>query len=141
MTVGRDHQWPCADCGQVKGEPCPETVSRPKRCPWRQRLTDKAPQITGAELIVAERRRQIDGEGWSATHDDDEHDDGGLLGAAFCYVDQVLRNKDTDALPGRSWPWNSSWWKPSADPVRNLVKAGALIAAEIDRLQRTEPSA
>ena len=28
------------------------------------------------------------------------------------------------------------WWKPSIDPVRNLAKAGALIAAEIDRLQR-----
>lgn len=40
--------------------------------------------------------------------------------------------------PDRSsdWPWHSSWWKPSDDPIRNLVKAGALIAAEIDRLQR-----
>lgn len=35
-----------------------------------------------------------------------------------------------------AWPWDASWWKPSADPIRNLVKAGALIAAEIDRLQR-----
>lgn len=34
------------------------------------------------------------------------------------------------------WPWDVSWWKPSADPERNLVKAGALIAAEIDRLHR-----
>jgi hypothetical protein len=33
------------------------------------------------------------------------------------------------------WPWEKSWWKPSADPIRNLVKAGALIAAEIDRLR------
>ena len=47
--------------------------------------------------------------------------------------------------PRFDWPssWNTSWWKPSADPIRNLVKAGALIAAEIDRLQRqsqqTEP--
>ncbi len=39
---------------------------------------------------------------------------------------------------GHQWPedWEAEAWKPSADPVRNLVKAGALIAAEIDRLQR-----
>jgi hypothetical protein len=38
----------------------------------------------------------------------------------------------------RPWPpsWSYNWWKPSDDPIRNLVKAGALIAAEIDRLQR-----
>ena len=34
------------------------------------------------------------------------------------------------------WPWNITWWKPSTDPVRNLTKAGALIAAEIERIQR-----
>jgi hypothetical protein len=34
------------------------------------------------------------------------------------------------------WPWDQEWWKPSDDPIRNLAKAGALIAAEIDRLQR-----
>lgn len=33
------------------------------------------------------------------------------------------------------WPWDAKWWKPSDDPIKNLVKSGALIAAEIDRLQ------
>lgn len=33
------------------------------------------------------------------------------------------------------WPWDMKWWKPSKDPIKNLIKAGALIAAEIDRLQ------
>lgn len=33
------------------------------------------------------------------------------------------------------WPWSLNWWKPSSDPIKDLVKAGALIAAEIDRLQ------
>ena len=37
--------------------------------------------------------------------------------------------------PCWDWPWAKKWWKPSDDPVRNLVKAGALIAAEIDRLE------
>ncbi len=35
-----------------------------------------------------------------------------------------------------AWPWEMAWLKISEDPVRNLVKAGALIAAEIDRLLR-----
>jgi len=34
-----------------------------------------------------------------------------------------------------SWPWAQTAFKPSGDPVRNLEKAGALIAAEIDRTQ------
>jgi len=39
--------------------------------------------------------------------------------------------------PGKiEWPFSSEWWKPAQDPIRNLVKAGALIAAEIDHLQR-----
>ena len=38
--------------------------------------------------------------------------------------------------PNPQWPFEDAAWKPSHDPVKNLVKAGALIAAEIDRLQR-----
>jgi hypothetical protein len=39
------------------------------------------------------------------------------------------------------WPksWAEDWWKPMADDrVWQLTKAGALIAAEIDRLLRGE---
>ena len=36
-----------------------------------------------------------------------------------------------------TWPWDESWFKPTPDDrIRELVKAGALILAEIDRLQR-----
>jgi hypothetical protein len=36
------------------------------------------------------------------------------------------------------WPWEPEWDKRgSGDRMRDLVKAGALIAAEIDRLQRS----
>ena len=37
------------------------------------------------------------------------------------------------------WPWDDEWWNPSPDPITNLVKAGALIAAEIDRQERIDP--
>jgi hypothetical protein len=40
--------------------------------------------------------------------------------------------------PPDGWPFDPSWWKPSNDRKANLIKAGALIAAEIDRLQRLE---
>lgn len=80
--------------------------------------------MTGAERISAERQRQVVREGWTAQHDDREHSHGELTQAALCYL---TGNK-------AGWPWEMSWWKPSADRVRDLEKAGALIAAEIDRL-------
>ncbi|GAG33310.1 unnamed protein product, partial [marine sediment metagenome] len=38
------------------------------------------------------------------------------------------------------WPWDPSWWKPT-DERRNLEKAGALIVAELERLDRLEARA
>jgi hypothetical protein len=103
-----------------------------------------APKIStrGARLIAAERQRQISQEGWTPEHDD-EHDQGELAGAAVCYVLHALQQddpyfEDDEPWPIPQWPWAVSYWKPSDDPIRNLVKAGALIAAEIDRLQRAE---
>ena len=92
---------------------------------------------TGAELIYAERQRQIEKEGWTAERDDVVHADGGLAAAAVCYI----KHDGEWPFPLRSdrsplgWPWDSEWWKPK-DRISNLVRAGALIAAEIDRLQR-----
>lgn len=100
--------------------------------------------MTGAELIAAERARQLAAEGWTPEHDA-EHVGGEMVKAAQCYSQvSLLMNLGASvyraaasARYGR-WPWSMKWWKPSPDPIRNLVKAGALIAAEIDRLQRTE---
>lgn len=57
--------------------------------------------------------------------------------------DQV--DDEADSAAGRGapagWPWHPKWWKPTPDDrIRELAKAGALIAAEIDRLQRMERS-
>ena len=90
--------------------------------------------MTGVQLIVAERERQIDVEGWDAEHDDG-HSDGELQKAARCYLSRRAGGYFIDHAPS-SWPFGFDWWKPSDDPIRNLTKAGALIAAEIDRLQR-----
>lgn len=86
---------------------------------------------SGVARISIERQRQIFEEGWSAQHDW-AHDGGELAVAAACYA---LAHGDTESTGVPStWPFEASWWKPSDDPIRNLEKAGALIAAEIDRL-------
>jgi hypothetical protein len=98
------------------------------------------------ELIAAERVRQFREEGWTAEHDALEHSLGSLARAAMCYTCHPREGERlyvdvryADGRPPESWPWDPSWWKPSPDDrVRELVKAGALIAAEIDRLIAAE---
>lgn len=82
------------------------------------------PTSPGASMIAAERQRQIEVKGWTPEHDD-QHDDRELLCAAETYM-----FGDPDA-----WPWDEDSYKPK-DKVTDLVRAGALIAAEIDRLIR-----
>lgn len=84
----------------------------------------------GAELITAERQRQVDVEGWDANHDR-HHTENELVDAAVSYL---FADAYKDGEKPLDWPWEMKWWKPSPnDRVRELVKAGALIAAEIDR--------
>lgn len=89
--------------------------------------------MKGLELIQAERRRQIDAEGWSANHDDD-HEDRVLEAAAFSYFLSAQGFAPEDSPP-TSWPWEREWWKPSTK-VRDLTKAGALYLAAADRYHR-----
>lgn len=100
--------------------------------------------LDGISTITAERLRHFTTEGWTDAHDD-EHDcsELAMAAAAYCWAGQLAASMevDDDAEMKRwmpdYWPWSPDWWKPSADPVRNLAKAGGLIAAEIDRLQRS----
>jgi len=86
---------------------------------------------TGIELIAEERQRQIEVEGFTAEHDK-QYANEELVDAAYCYLTHP-DHRDYAPFP---WPWDKSWWKPSPENrIRELQKAGALIAAEIDRLQ------
>ena len=121
----------CEDCeGTGKGRVTGSWEGRP--------ITEACPNckgtgtMGGTELIAAERERQISDEGWTPEHDD-QHTEGQLAKAAACYAVQAAGG----AVTKYDWPWEGKWWKPG-DPVRGLVKAGALIAAEIDRLRRAE---
>ncbi|HGM6272965.1 TPA: hypothetical protein ACKSCR_003859 [Pseudomonas aeruginosa] len=87
--------------------------------------------------VLAERRRQVEAEGWTPEHDD-EHADGQMARAAACYAlaGSSAPNDGTAALlVSLAWPWDEQWWKPST-PRRDLVKACALALAEIERLDR-----
>ena len=85
--------------------------------------------------IAAERERQTSAEGWTTAHDDG-HAGGDLAAAAACYAlsGAGLTVTGRGATPV-AWPWDRSWWKPK-DPRRDLIRAAALIVAEIERLDR-----
>lgn len=91
--------------------------------------------MTVIEEIAAERQRQIDSEGWISEHDD-EHWDGQLRDAAACYClhdTSIARDRTIDTL----WPWEDKNWKPTTRR-RNLIKAAALVVAELERLDRLQ---
>lgn len=86
--------------------------------------------------VLAERKRQIDKEGWTLEHDDSHVTEFGepeIAIAAACYaMAGVLKDSD---IVSTWWPWDVASWKPT-NPRRNLIKAAALILAEIERLDR-----
>ena len=87
----------------------------------------------GADLIREERRRQIEQEGYNDMHDR-HHTPQVLCRAAIGYALHEDPSKLVADAAANLWPWSNEFWKPK-DQLRNLVRAGALIAAAIDRLQ------
>ncbi|KGQ02379.1 hypothetical protein BBAD15_g12411 [Beauveria bassiana D1-5] len=87
-----------------------------------------------ARDVMAERQRQISTEGWTPELDD-RYTHGDMASAAACYANQGRYHFPEPGKPGPNWPWDAEWWKPSTYR-RNLEKAGALILAEIERLDR-----
>lgn len=97
------------------------------------------------EEIAVERQRQVDTEGWVIEHDD-EHTDGSLADVAACYA-ATTRTFKAEECVGRDyevfttyrdlWPssWDDQWWKPK-ERRRDLIRAAALIVAEIERIDR-----
>ena len=91
--------------------------------------------------VIAERRRQVEVEGFTAEHDD-QHARGELAAAGATYALNAFMNPDYRAYtpdPFSFWPWDMKWLKPTT-PRRDLVKATALIIAEIERLERADTS-
>lgn len=94
---------------------------------------------TGVELIAAERKRQIEVEGWTPKHDA-QHIDGQLAQAASYYAMtpetiDFINDKWGNDNDLYFWPFDLKFLKKTPNNrIKELAKAGALIAAEIDRL-------
>lgn len=95
--------------------------------------------------IIHERHRQIGEEGWDSEHDK-SHSFGELSAAAACYaLPEGLRTYEiVDCFGGNkfiltpvNWPWAANAWKPQS-PRRDLVRAAALLIAEIERMDALE---
>ncbi|MBZ9574641.1 hypothetical protein [Modicisalibacter sp. MOD 31.J] len=92
--------------------------------------------------LVDERQRQMTEEGWSLEHDD-RHDEGELACAGAAYAlnagcQMYPHSQQSLERAPDFWMFEDRWWKPASNPRRNLVKAGALVLAEIERLDRAE---
>ena len=101
-----------------------------------RRLREAEATTAAARDVLAERRRQIEAEGWTLDRDD-EHTRFELARAGACYAEYGNWPAHSE-IPPNSWPWPAAWWKPT-NYRRNLVKAAALILAEIERLDRLQP--
>lgn len=101
----------------------------------RAELQDHRKGSQALQDVAAERLRQISAEGWSTEHDD-EHAPGQLSDAGGCYALNAFEDdKMREGYEPDWWPWERHWYKPGT-PRRDLVKAAALIVAEIEHLDR-----
>jgi len=104
----------------------------------------QADEVTeAARDVLAERRRQVEAEGWTPEHDD-AHRQGTVTLAAASYALSAsdsfsrftIHDLDAKEIASAVWPWERRWFKDADKPRRKLVKAAALILAEIERLDR-----
>lgn len=122
------------DVGLVSGRDQQIAVAGVEPCPSDPSSTRSG--VTALADIAKERQRQRGVEGWSSAHDD-AHDAGEMASAAACYALSATGLRGDDGAMLRFWPWDDHWWKPS-NRRRDLIKAGALIVAEIERLDRLD---
>lgn len=97
-------------------------------------------QVEAVKIIASERLRQQTVEGYDPSHDD-KHDRSQLWFAARCYHASA-NSGDVNAFLDW-WPWDLKYWKPikrdgtqEVDKKLCLIKSGALIVAEMSRLDR-----
>lgn len=90
---------------------------------------------TGIELIAEERQEQIEKHGWDKDHDA-QHRYGELrkMAAVLCCMDTDARVEDVGEFSSGEDNWGLEK-KLANDVIHRLKVAGALIAAEIDRIQ------
>lgn len=88
---------------------------------------NKNPTIAALNKIIYERRRQVEVHGYTSNHDD-EHEPSALQDAAMAFL------SNSPAL----WPWGVENYKAPEGDEDRLVKAGAMIVAQLERLIRVK---
>jgi hypothetical protein len=141
------YQLQCREIGE--GDWCPADLRHYTYCQKSPEMDTRIVEVAPASDVVqvprelsdaardvlAERHRQVCAEGWTPEHDD-SHEEGHMATAGGLYAQYAFCSRELMVLePPMPWPWHDSWWKPT-DPRRNLIKAGALILAEIERIDR-----
>lgn len=141
----------------IHREPAPNPIADVKCEEDARLIVALLNESPGVCRIAVERQRQIRVEGWTPEHDD-LHRDSSIAWAAVCYAAPSLVYRKAEGANmvtfSDPWPWEKTWDKRKLhgnvalpnDPlhlnrserIRQLEKAGALIAAEIDRLLRAE---
>ena len=116
----------------LKAEGCSEALRRKTEASEKRIAELEVLAFNPALLdVISERQRQRAVEGWTSEHDD-AYQNSELADAAACYA--INAHNQGLSTPAH-WPWAPDWWKQSG-PRRDLVKAGALILAEIERIDR-----
>ncbi|EPB9496347.1 hypothetical protein [Pseudomonas aeruginosa] len=127
--IGRDFAYPRSVVLYLRTEPTDDDL-RAIHDGLRSLAAAPGKEVPQAWLDVqAERRRQITAEGWTPDHDD-LYCAAELPRAAAAYILSGA-NDEAPAI----WPFSAKWWKPR-DARANYMRAGALILAEIERLDR-----
>lgn len=117
-----------ADCPDVDHGKC----CRPENCIKKLK--------SGVEIIATERNRQIEELGYDYTNDalyaDEQLAKAAVVYAMTIETRELWWGNQWFSLINRFWPWNLKYWKPTPeDRIKELSKAGALIASQIDYLQ------
>jgi hypothetical protein len=103
--------------------------------PWFPEMPMRPPGGRAAimDQVLRERMRQIDGEGFGIEKDD-EYVGGEMAMAAACYA--MFADRQGIVTPTQ-WPWSPAWFKQKSRR-RDLVRAAALLVAEIELIERAE---
>lgn len=145
FVIGAENAYrECADQLEalIAEQPAAQDPNHPEIPDSSASFAEPAAVPDGAALIAAERRRQIEKEGFYAAHDARYANDTCQLVSYAIFATTSDRGRDlrrTGVKSSPNWPWPDEWWKPGSDNseasrIRELEKAGALIAATIDML-------
>ena len=85
-------------------------------------------KTTAIDLVKKEREKQISKHGYTTAHDR-QHPKKAVLYGALAYLNSVIYSPTVGT---EDWPFEEESFKPEGD-IKNLVKAAAMIIAEIDK--------